>query len=95
MVYEDGLRGDYRLLELEAPAVGMVMDDKEKCAALYKAFAGEHTEPSRWNEIAGNLLAEMADEIKKCTKGMGWVLTVLPSTSIITWLWVVKISYHV
>jgi hypothetical protein len=94
MVYEDGLRGDYRLVELEAPSEGMTINDKEKCAALYEAFTGEHTEPSRWDEKAGNLLAEMADEIKKCTEGMGWARAVWPSTTKITWLWVVKIPYH-
>lgn len=94
MVYEDGSRGEFRLVELEAPAVGMTMDDKEKCAALYEAFTGEHTEPSRWNEKAGNMLAEMADKIKECTRGMGWARAVWPSTSKITWSWVVKIPYH-
>jgi hypothetical protein len=93
-VYEEGLQGDYRLVELIAPAVGMSMDDKEKCAALYEAFIGEHTEPSRWNEEAADLLAKMADEIKKCTQGMGWARAVWPSTTKITWLWVVKIPYH-
>jgi hypothetical protein len=38
------------------------MDDKEKCAALYEAFTGEHTESSRWNEKAADLLAQMADK---------------------------------
>lgn len=94
IVYEDGLRGDYRLVELKAPATGMTMDDKEKCAAIYEAFTGEHTEPSLWNEKAGNLLAEMADKIKKCTQGMGWARAVWPSATKITWLWVVKIPYH-
>jgi hypothetical protein len=94
MVYEDGLRGDYRLVELKAPAVGMTTDDKKKCAALYEAFTGEHSEASRWNEKAADLLAKMAEEIKKCTQGMGWARAVWPSTTKITWMWVVKIPYH-
>ena len=93
-VFENGLRGDYRLVELKAPAVGMTMDDKEKCARLYEAFTGEHTEPSLWNEKAADLLAKMADEIKKCTQGMGWARAVWPSTTKVTWLWVVKIPYR-
>jgi hypothetical protein len=94
MVYEDGLRGDFRLVKLKAPAVGMTMDDKEKCAALYEAFTGEHTEASRWNEKAADLLAEMANKIRECSQGMGWARAIWPSTSKITWLWVVKIPYH-
>jgi hypothetical protein len=87
-------KGDLILVIIKAPAAGMTMDDKEKCARLYEAFTGEHTEPSMWNEKAADLLAEMADKIKKCTQGMGWARAIWPSTSKITWLWVVKIPYN-
>ena len=43
---------------------------------------------------AADLLAEMAGKIKKCTQGMGWARAVWPSTSKITWTWVVQIPYH-
>lgn len=87
-------KGDLILVVIKAPATGMTMDDKEKCARLYEAFTGEQTEPSIWNEKAADLLAEMADKIKECTQGMGWARAIWPSTSKITWLWVVKIPYH-
>lgn len=73
----------------------MTMEDKEKCAALFEAFTGIETEPYRWNERAGDLLAEMISEIKRCTSGMGLARSMWPSTSKITWLWVVKIPYHI
>lgn len=75
--------------------MGMTMEDKEKCAAIYEAFTGEYTEPSKWNEAAGNILAEMVDEIRKCTRGMGLARSVWPSSSKITWMWLVKIPYHI
>jgi hypothetical protein len=94
MVYKNSLRGDFRLVELKPPVVGMSMDDKEKCAALYEAFTGEQSEPSLWNEKAADLLAKMAHEIKKCTQGMGWARSVWPSGTKVTWLWLIKIPYH-
>ena len=73
----------------------MTMEDKKKCAALYAAFTGEHTEPFRWNEKAGNLLAEMIHKIKNCSHGMGMARAVWPSAHKITWIWVVKIPLHI
>jgi hypothetical protein len=73
----------------------MTMKDKIKCAALYETFTGERTEPIRWNEDAGNLLAEMIHKIKKCSHGMGMARAVWPSAHKITWLWAVKIPLHI
>lgn len=56
----------------------MTMEDKKKCAEL---FTGVDTEPFRWNEEAGDLLAKMIFKIKDCSHGMGLARAVWPSTS--------------
>ena len=75
--------------------MGMTIDDKNKCAAIYEAFTGEQTEPSKWNEAAGDILAEMVDQIRRCTRGMGLARSAWPSTGKVTWMWVIKIPYHI
>lgn len=49
----------------------MTIDEKEKCAEIFEAFTGIETPSHRWNETAGELLAEMVDHIKNCSHGMG------------------------
>jgi hypothetical protein len=73
----------------------MTMEDKKKCAEFYELFTGVHTEPFRWNEKAGDLLAKMIFKIKDCSHGMGLARAVWPSTSKVSWVWVVKLPLSI
>lgn len=73
----------------------MTIDEKEKCAEIFEAFTGIETPSHRWNETAGELLAEMVDHIKNCSHGMGLARSVWPSTSKVTLFWLLKIPYHI
>lgn len=79
--------------------------DQAKCADIYYNYTGIETEPSWWNEEAGDLLAEMVDKIEKCTSGMDdancflsviskGLRTILTPANPITWRWVVTVPAH-
>ena len=76
-------------------STALTQEVKEKCAEIFKVFAGIDTPVHRWNEATGNLLAEMVNHIKDCSHGMGLARSVWPSASKVTLLWLVKLPYHI
>ncbi len=76
--------------------MAMTMEDKEKCAEIYKIYTGGiETEPSKWNEKAGDFLAQMVVEIERCTRGMAAARAVWPSNIKVSWSYLVKIVYNI
>lgn len=76
--------------------MSMTMAEKEKCAEIYEIYTGGiHTEPSKWNERAGDLLAKMVYEIEKCTRGMAAARAVWPNNIKVGWGYLVKVVYHI
>lgn len=74
----------------------MSIADKEKCAEIYEIYTGGiHTEPSKWNERAGDLLAQMVFQIEKCTRGMAAARAVWPTNIKVGWDYLVKVVYHI
>jgi hypothetical protein len=71
--------------------MGMTLEHKKKCTDLYESYTGYYIEPHHWNEAAANCLAEFVNEVIKCTHGMGMVRAIWPSTTRITWLYLIRI----
>ena len=79
--------------------------DQAKCADIYYNYTGIETEPSWWNEEAGDLLAEMVYKIEECTNGMDdancflsviskGLRSILNPSSPTSWQWVVSVPAH-
>lgn len=75
--------------------MALSMEDKQKCAELFKLFADIGTEPRLWNEKAANTLAEMVKEILKCSRVMGIMGALYPLPIKVTWTWLCGIAYKI
>ena len=47
--------------------------EKNRCAEVFKTVSGKETDPARWNDAAGDLLAEMVAKIRECSNAMDFV----------------------
>lgn len=51
----------------------MTIEEKQKCAEVFKMLTGQETKPQDWNESAANLLAEMVAKVRDCSNAMDFV----------------------
>lgn len=62
---------------------------------LRDLYGGIETDPSKWNEKSGNLLAQMVLEIEKCSRGMAAARAVWPKNIKVTWSYLVTVVYEI
>jgi hypothetical protein len=86
------LDGDLRVVQKRI--VTMTQEQKKQCARLFKIFTEIDTEPERWNEKAADILADMINEIKRCSEGMAFLDAMIPKRPPVgptpwkpTWRW--------
>lgn len=72
----------------------MTIEQKTKCTDIYEAYTELYVEPYRWNEVAANYLAKFIYEVAQCSRGMGAIKAIFPSTTKITWTYLVKIPVN-
>ncbi|WP_306536928.1 hypothetical protein [Geobacter sp.] len=70
----------------------MTIEEKQKCAEVFKMLTGQETQPQDWNESAANLLAEMVAKVRDCSNAMDFVPR--PPGWKPNWTYVVKYVYE-
>jgi hypothetical protein len=73
----------------------MTMAERETCSEIYKAYTGEMIEARYWNEAAADNLALFVNDVVECSHGMGMARAIFPSSTKISWLFLVKMPYHI
>ncbi len=53
--------------------MALTHDEKLMCVKIWKGFSGEETRPEQWNDEAAQLLAELVDEVRKCSESMNHI----------------------
>jgi hypothetical protein len=88
--------GDILLVEIKSAhrTKTMTLNEKQQCAEVYEIYTGEQTPVDKWNTKAALLLAEMVHKIEECSLALSSVKAIWPSTSKVTWTWLVKIPYE-
>lgn len=64
----------------------MTLDDKKKCSEIWEMLTGEQTQPNDWNPEAGESLAILLFEVKKCSSAMSFVPKPVGSKPGLGWL---------